>query len=161
MCWQCDHPHATIDDYLDVLRTIIADHGWAVQFVEDESRPFAYTVGLSLRGLPELLITGLQPRKSAHVLNSVAHYIADDGMVVQPAERIDLQGELLLEVVEVDHPDVHLTFAVRLRDAPIRVSTGLDRRPPPLAMGPRVEPGQAPATGAGRPHPAEGVRPRP
>ncbi|MHA7648677.1 DUF4262 domain-containing protein [Mycobacterium sp. ML4] len=120
MCWQCDHPHATIDDYLDVLREIIAHHGWAVQFVEDGSRPFAYTVGSSLRGLPELLITGLQPRKSAHVLNSVAHYIADDGMVVQPAERIDFQGEFLLEVVAVEHPDVHLTFAVRLRDAPIR-----------------------------------------
>ncbi|MBX9640953.1 MAG: DUF4262 domain-containing protein [Mycobacteriaceae bacterium] len=120
MCWQCDNPHATIDDYLNVLRGIIAENGWAVQFVEDGSRPFAYTVGLSLRGLPELLITGLQPRESARVLNSVAHYIADDGMVVQPAEHIDYQGELLLEVVEVEHPDVHLTFAVRLRDAPIR-----------------------------------------
>lgn len=120
MCWQCDHPHATVDDYLDVLRDIIADNGWAVQFVEDGLRSFAYTVGLSLRGLPELLITGLQPRKSAHVLDSVAHYIADDGMVVQPAEHIDLEGELLLEVVEVEHPDVHLTFAVRLRNGPIR-----------------------------------------
>ncbi len=120
MCWQCDNPHATVDDYLDVLRDIIADHGWAVQFVEDGSRPFAYTVGLSGRGLPELLVTGLQPRTSARLLNSIAHYIADEGMVVQPAEHIDYQGEYLLEVVEVEHPDVHLTFAVRLRDGPIR-----------------------------------------
>ncbi|MFN0144666.1 MAG: hypothetical protein ACKVP6_14660 [Mycobacterium sp.] len=47
MCWQCDNPHRTTDDYLDVLREIIDGHQWAVHYVEDEDRPFAYTVGLT------------------------------------------------------------------------------------------------------------------
>ncbi|OBJ50889.1 DUF4262 domain-containing protein [Mycobacterium sp. 1423905.2] len=120
MCWQCDNPDATVEDYLDVVRAIIADRGWAVQYVEHESRPFAYTVGLSRRGLPELLITGMRPHMSARVLNSVAHQIVDDGMVLRPAERIDFQGEFLLEVVEVAHPDVHLKVVLGLYERPFR-----------------------------------------
>ena len=54
--------------------------GNPVQFVEHGKRPFAFTVGLHNRGLPELLITGA--------------------------------GRFLIEVVEVEHPDVHLKFAV-------------------------------------------------
>lgn len=120
MCWQCDNPHATLEDYLDELRSTIRDHGWAVQFVESERRPFAYTIGLHDRGLPELLITGVQAQTSARLLNSIAHQIVDDGMVLQPAVHIDYQGEFLIEVVEVEHPDVHLKFAVELYGATFR-----------------------------------------
>lgn len=120
MCWQCDNPHGTIDEYLDILRGIIADHGWAVQFVEDERRPFAYTIGLHDLGLPELLVTGLRPQPSARLLNSIARQIVDDGAPLHPAMHIDYQSEFLLEVVEVDHPDVHLKHAVALCGANIR-----------------------------------------
>lgn len=120
MCWQCENPNGTTEEYLAELRDVIADHGWVVQYVEDASRPFAYTIGLSHRGLPELLITGMQSQKSARVLNSIAHQIVDDGMVLAPAVHIDYQGEFLLEVVEVEHPDVHLKFAVRLCEKPFR-----------------------------------------
>ncbi|MGV0602946.1 DUF4262 domain-containing protein [Mycolicibacterium pulveris] len=54
MCWRCDNPDRPIEDYLDELWAIIRDHGWAVQFVEDEKRPFAYTIGLHDLGVPEL-----------------------------------------------------------------------------------------------------------
>jgi hypothetical protein len=110
----CDHPDSSVEDYLDVLREKIRGHGWAVQFVEDDLRPFAYTIGLHHRGLPELLISGLPPRTAARVLNSMAHMIVEDGTVLAPAMHIDYQDEFLLEVVEVEHPDVHLTFAVGL-----------------------------------------------
>lgn len=120
MCWQCDNPHATLDDYLDHLRPIIASHGWAVQFVEGERRPFAYTIGLHAKGLPELLITGLPALTSARLLNSIAHDMVDDGTTLQPAFHIDFQDEFLLEVVEVDHPDVHLTFAAKICGPSIR-----------------------------------------
>lgn len=119
MCWQCDNPQATLDDYFDVVRAIIRDRGWAVQFVEDD-RPFAYTIGLRDNGFPELLITGLPPQTSARVLNSIAHQMIEDVVVPQPAMHIDHRGEFLLEVVEVDHPDIHLPFAVALADGPIR-----------------------------------------
>jgi hypothetical protein len=114
MCWQCDHPNATTEDYLDELRETIRGHGWAVQFVESDRRPFAYTIGLHDRGLPELLICGLPPDIATRVLNSIAHMIVDDGTVLAPAMHIDYQDRFLIEVVEVQHPDVHLKFAVRL-----------------------------------------------
>lgn len=120
MCWQCDNPDGSDEEYLDVLRAIISEHRWAIQFVEDEQRPFAYTVGLHGMGHPELLITGLPPQTSARLLNSIAHQMVDGDMWLRPAVHIDYQNEFLLEVVEVEHPDVHLKCAVGLFGARIR-----------------------------------------
>lgn len=120
MCWQCDNPHRSAEDYLAVLRAIISDHGWAVQFVEDARRPFAYTVGLHGIGQPELLITGMLAQTSARLLNSIAHQIVDDDFPVRPGVHIDYQSEFLFEVVEVEHPDVHLKCAVGLFGPRIR-----------------------------------------
>ena len=114
MCWQCDNPRATIDDYLDHLRMIIKFSGWAVQYVEDKKKPFAYTVGLHEKGLPELLLTGLPPQESARLLNSIAQEVIAEGVVLQPPLHIDFQSELYLEVVEVDHPFAHLKMAVNI-----------------------------------------------
>lgn len=119
MCWMCDNPDAGVDDYFEVLRKIIARSGWAIQFVESDPRPFAYTVGLHEKGLPELLITGLPPQPSARLLNAIAARTTDGSAILLPAMRLD-QDEMQFEVVEVDHPDVHLRFAVGLFDAPIR-----------------------------------------
>ncbi|MFM9033518.1 MAG: DUF4262 domain-containing protein [Mycobacterium sp.] len=119
MCWQCDNPQATTEDYLDSLRDMITRYRWAVQFVEGE-RPFAYTIGLHRHGLPELLVTGLQPQPSAHLLNSIADDIVDGGTRLKPAMHIDHEAGLALEVVEVDHPDVHLKFALALFREPFR-----------------------------------------
>jgi hypothetical protein len=120
MCWQCDHPDATVEDYLDILRKGIRDHGWVVQFVEDDRRPFAYTIGLHDLGLPELMLTGLSSRSAYRVLNSIAHTMVDDDTVFAPGSHIDYQDEFLLEVVEVEHPDVYLAFAIRLGGPELR-----------------------------------------
>ncbi len=120
MCWLCDNPHRSTEDYLDVLREIIRTHRWAVQYVEGEDRPFAYTIGLHALGLPELVITGLPPQQSARVMNSIAHDVVDHGTVLAQAMHIEYQSELMLEVVEVEHPDVHLGFAVALFGPEIR-----------------------------------------
>lgn len=120
MCWQCDNPDGTIEDYLNILREMIRAHRWAVQFVESEKRPFAYTVGLHDLGLPELLITGLSAEVATRVLNSIAHMIVDDGTAVLPAMHIDYQDRFLIEVIEVEHPDVHLKYAVALYGPQVR-----------------------------------------
>ena len=119
MCWQCDHPHATIDDYLGELVKIVKKNRWAVQYVEGEDRPFAYTIGLHELGLPELLVTGLNAEASARLLNTVTRYTVDGGTRLRPGEYVHHE-QLMLEVVEVDHPDVHLKFAVGLFNQPIR-----------------------------------------
>jgi hypothetical protein len=95
-------------------------HGWQVQIVEHDRRPFAYTVGLHNRGLPELLITGLNAHVSNRVLKSIGHMIVDDGTFLAPAMHTDYQDRFLMEVVEVAHPDVHLKDAVRICGPEVR-----------------------------------------
>jgi Domain of unknown function (DUF4262) len=87
MCWQCDHPEKTREHYLDVIRSIIREHGWAVQFVEDDRAPFAYTIGLNARGLPELWMTGLAPKRSQSLLNRAAEHALREGAPVPGANR--------------------------------------------------------------------------
>lgn len=62
MCWYCDHPHRSPHEYLDQMRELIDRCGWAVQGVERDRSwpPWAYTVGLTAAGGPELVVTGLR-----------------------------------------------------------------------------------------------------
>ena len=119
MCWQCDNPNGTTDEYLDELRATIRVQGWAVQGVEDDRRPYAYTIGLHDRGLPELLVTGLSPQRAARLLNEFAG-AAVGGRVLKPGAHIPVGDGPLLEIVEVDHPDAHMNFAVALGGPAIR-----------------------------------------
>lgn len=120
MCWQCDSPSGTTEEYLQELRATIRDHGWVVQYVESDKRPVAYTVGLHSRGLPELMMTGLTAEVACRVLNSIGHMIVDEGTVLAPAVHIDYEDRFLIEVVAVEHPDVHLKFAVDIYGPNIR-----------------------------------------
>ena len=60
MCWKCDHPDSTMQEWLEVIYAPYKRNGWVVQFVSDRT-PYAYTIGLHPRGLPELLVTGMPP----------------------------------------------------------------------------------------------------
>lgn len=57
------------------LRETIRKHGWAVQAVGPDPRrlspPFAYTVGLTRFGHPELVVFGLPDKQAAAVLNAL------------------------------------------------------------------------------------------
>src|SRR3712207_2960779 len=107
MCWQCDHPNATIDDYFDLLRAKIRKCGWFVQYIEDDKTPFAYTIGLDDWNLPELMITAVSPQRATRLLNRVA---ADAlrGQVLTAGCQLTIPGGPLIEIVDVDHPDAHL-----------------------------------------------------
>jgi hypothetical protein len=119
MCWQCDNPNGTTEQYLDELRASIRIHGWVVQSVDDDRLPFAYTIGLHDHGLPELLVTGLPQENAARLLNDVA-VAAVGGRAFEPGAHIAVGDGPLLEIVEVDHPDAHLNFAVALGGRDIR-----------------------------------------
>ena len=119
MCWLCDHPGATQQDYFDLLRTKIVEYGWAVQFVESDRTPYAYTVGLHDRGLPELLVTGLATQRAARLLNSMArHTVRGDRLT--PGRQISVPSEPLIEIVEVDHPDAHMGWAMAFGGPEVR-----------------------------------------
>jgi Domain of unknown function (DUF4262) len=119
MCWQCDNPNGTTEEYFDEVRATIRTHGWVVQGVEDDQRPYAYTIGLHDRGLPELLVTGMPPPRAARLLNSAAQ-AAVDGRVFTPGAHIAVGDGPLVEIVEVAQPDAHMNFAVALGGPDVR-----------------------------------------
>lgn len=82
MCWLCDHPDSTVEEWLSTIRETVDKHGWAAQYVESDRAPFAYTVGLHARVLPELLVTGLPPQPTVRLLNTVAEYLLAGGRPV-------------------------------------------------------------------------------
>jgi len=80
---------AVVDD----TRDKIAQHGWTVIGVfptpGDPGVPFAYTVGLTGKGLPELAIYGLPIRVGHQVLNAVARQMVDAGGPFVSGQCID------------------------------------------------------------------------
>jgi len=151
VCWTCDHPGSTRADYLDHMAGIVEDCGWAVQFVERDRDhpPFAYTLGLTLRGLPELVITGLPAQHAAHVLNGEADRVIVDG-VPQPGERLVLSDGRAAEVVALPHPEAHLFAAVDLYGGALRalqLARADDRGRFPWEVGHRAGRGGQPVLG--------------
>ncbi|QWF77211.1 DUF4262 domain-containing protein [Amycolatopsis sp. CA-230715] len=121
MCWKCDQPGGSRLDYLDELRGTITECGWAVQSIERDRLhpPRAYTVGLTPRGRPELVVTGLPPGKAGALLNSVAaHVLHADAPTA--GEQIPLRGGPLIEIVEVTEPSAHLFTAIELYGGGVR-----------------------------------------
>jgi hypothetical protein len=121
MCWMCDHPEATRQDYLGYIKSIVASAGWAVQGVErDRVRPpYAYTVGLTPRGKPELVVTGMSLTRATELLNDVAVHVLH-AVVPEPGERVPLIGGPVVEFVEVRVPSAHLLVATELYGPSIR-----------------------------------------
>ncbi|RSM49566.1 DUF4262 domain-containing protein [Amycolatopsis balhimycina DSM 5908] len=121
MCWQCDNPDRPQSEYLMLLRDGVADRGWLVQGVERSGLypPWAYTIGLSGFGLPELVVTGLPMRVAGDLLNGMAEH-ALHASPPSPGERIPLRGGPLVEVVALAEPSAHLVFAVALFGPEIR-----------------------------------------
>ncbi|WP_430788497.1 DUF4262 domain-containing protein [Actinoplanes sp. G11-F43] len=83
-----------LDDFFDDQSEIIGKFGWAVVHVlpadddPDDTVPFAYTVGLTGYGFPELTIAGL-PAETGHVLlNEVAGRVRDEGLLLGHGQRL-------------------------------------------------------------------------
>jgi hypothetical protein len=112
MCWVCDHPGSTGQDYLEYLRGLLEQRCWIVIGVQrDRHRPpYSYTVGLTDHGQPELVVTGLPQRRATDLLNDVAAHLLH-AEAPAPGERVPLTGGPMLEIVQVTEPSVHLRVA--------------------------------------------------
>jgi hypothetical protein len=115
MCWECDHPGSTRDDYLDYVSGLIAEHGWAVQGVQRDRihPPWAYTVGLTAYGEPELVVTGLPLPRASGLIHDVAAHVLH-ATAPRPGEQIALRDGPLIEIVKVSVPSAHLVTAVEI-----------------------------------------------
>jgi hypothetical protein len=121
VCWLCDHPGATERDYQDHIRELIDTFGWAVQGVERDGihPPWAYTVGLTPRRRPELVITGMDLSQATQVLNGVAAHLVREEPPA-PGTQAALRDGPLVEVVRVAAPWAHLNLAVEFYGQRIR-----------------------------------------
>jgi Domain of unknown function (DUF4262) len=81
--------------------------------------PWAYTVGLTLHGRPELVVTGLPVMGATGLLNQVAAHVLHATAPV-PGEQVQLLGGPLIEFVEIGEPAAHLEVAVELFGPRIR-----------------------------------------
>jgi hypothetical protein len=115
MCWECDNPDASPRHYLDLLEGLIDKHGYTVQGVEGDRihPPWAYTIGLTRRRQPELVVTGMGFAEASALLNGVAAHVLHD-TAPRHGEQIPLRGGPLIEVVELPEPSAHLHLAVSL-----------------------------------------------
>ncbi len=119
MCLICDG--ATYEEFVAHMARIVAEQGWAIQGVERDRDhpPWAYTVGLTEYGLPELVATGLRLPQAAELLNGVAAH-ALHATAPTPGEQVPLVGGPLVEFVALPHPDAHLHTAVEIYGSDIR-----------------------------------------
>ncbi|OBF16734.1 hypothetical protein A5727_12555 [Mycobacterium sp. ACS4331] len=119
MCWMCDHPDASDEDVLDEVRMRIGAHGWAIQYIESDRAPYAYTVGLHAFGLPELLVTGLDPQRAGWLLNRLARQARVQGMH-EAGAQLRLPSGTKVEFVDIPHPHAHLNVAIAIGGPTIR-----------------------------------------
>ncbi|MET8997896.1 DUF4262 domain-containing protein [Amycolatopsis sp. Hca4] len=119
MCFECENRDRP--GYLERLRRGIAGRGWLVQGVEGAGPypPWAYTIGLSGYGRPELVVTGLPLLAAGTLLNELAAH-ALHGPPPSAGDHLPLVDGRLIEVVELAEPSAHLVFAVALYGPEIR-----------------------------------------
>lgn len=113
--FRCDNPTATDADQKAHMSALIDRYRWAVQFIETEpgTPPWAYTVGLSSYGHPELVVTGMLHPFNQQLLNGLAARVMD-GEAPEPGLRLALADGPTIEWVAVRKPASHLHTAVQL-----------------------------------------------
>lgn len=110
--------------FLDHMRTIIDEVGWAVQGVLPEPEVhfgFAYTVGLTARSRPELWVATLDPRVAAAMLNVVAQALLEDR--VHPGATLDIGWSVPVRIRgPVDRDAAEVNVARALYPPPVGVA---------------------------------------
>jgi hypothetical protein len=108
MCRMCDDPTLTIADLRAEMFRAIAKHGWMIQFVEEEPGlpAFAYTIGLTGKGLPEFFVEGLSAHESGWLLDALAAQATRQRLV--PGDSVTVnQGQRCLLSQMVDVSDLY------------------------------------------------------
>ena len=83
-----------MEGFLHRQEQIIDRAGWAVMHViptqenSPSDVPFSYTIGLTVHRYPELLMAGLDPKVTHHLLNDVAARVYDTAQRFIHGQRI-------------------------------------------------------------------------
>lgn len=113
------------DEYLDRIRGLVDQYGWAIQSVfpdkTDQDPGFAYTVGLSLHGHAELIISGLPPATGQTILNDLAKRVRDSGQdLTTNTPMDDVIENLSVILIPVTDPGNYVTVADTLLHEKVR-----------------------------------------
>ncbi len=84
-------PDADQQAYLNWVATTVGEYGWAISgsHGDDQSPPWAYSVGMWLRcQAPELVLCGLPLENAAAIINAIGAR-ASDGATFSPGDVID------------------------------------------------------------------------
>lgn len=96
--------HLALAAYLRDVRNVVAKHGWMVQGVAprvgDTGVSFAYTVGLTAAGHPELIIVGLPVEIAYDLLENAAQRATDT--TINAGDTLDGIATAPLRVAAVD-----------------------------------------------------------
>lgn len=94
-----------LDTYWKNLCLQVQKHGWVVQSVFEDGEKgipgISYTVGLSARGLPEIILMGVDPRTANILLNAAAEKLiagvfqAQTGSIVTEVANMPLRVKQL------------------------------------------------------------------
>ncbi|MDX6200320.1 MAG: hypothetical protein QOJ79_3471 [Actinomycetota bacterium] len=111
MCEHCDDNDETLDEfYARVIRPTIERCGWYVQYVIGTRGvpSYAYTIGLTEHGYPELIATGVTPNEAAALLNAGGELLHRRWL--EHGQRVAVAGRRV-EIVQLPCPEAHLLFA--------------------------------------------------
>lgn len=112
MCEHCDEDlDETVEEFYErAIRPMIEKYGWYIQYViGDRHAPsYAYTIGLTEHGCPELIVTGVTQEEAAALLNTGGDLVHRRHL--SHGERVTVGGHRV-EVVELPRPEAHLLFA--------------------------------------------------
>lgn len=95
------------DEYLIKLAGMIRQFGWVVQGVfpvKDDDLGFAYTVGLTAAGLPELVVSGAFGTQAQDLLNAAARIHA--GSELKPGTERDDIANVPFRIIPAPNAEV-------------------------------------------------------
>lgn len=103
-------------EYLNKLRNVVKVYGWAIQWVlptAGEPGPgFSHTVGLSLQGHSEIILSGLPPQTSQTLLNMLAERVRETGEDLPVNELLhDVIRGFPVILIPVTNPSQYVTTA--------------------------------------------------
>lgn len=98
MCVMCENG-LSVSETLSLMQQRVKEHGWIVTGVEEPDEALAYTVGLTERGWPELVVTGGEWKEMAALINATV-----DGFTIADTQ-----------------PREGFAYSVKLHDGSVRV----------------------------------------
>ena len=118
-CTDCVCCKSGPQKYAEMIDSFMAENGFAIIGVFDAEPPFAYTIGLTAKGFPELIIVAnFNPQEFNGIMNSVGHKFIEAATATKAA----VDG-----TTPIDYETLPVMIEIRKNNAPVSVPVGLKK----------------------------------